>query len=112
MRDIQLSEDEAEFAILDYSISHKEMVIRVSTPEKPRGIYFLKFEAVLYYQGPTRWIGGELRLGTAEEVDATVSRIYHPITDSACFQILSHRLLIQSFFDIITIFRVYSKYDF
>ena len=77
----EINEPDAEFEILSYIITHKEMIINVIGGYKS-GPYSLLFQSVLYHEGPTKWRGGRLRIGDDNEVKQILSRIQHPSLES------------------------------
>lgn len=58
-----------------YVISHKQLTIGVDVPEfGGKDSFFLHFEMVYYFEGPTSWKGADFRLGTKDETLKVIRR--------------------------------------
>lgn len=69
-------------SVFQYSQSHRVLTIKVHKHADPENIFYLVFEAVWYFQGPTSWRGLDFEFADINERKTLIQKVLLNIEDN------------------------------
>jgi len=68
--------------IFRYIQGHRELVIAVNKHSDPETVFYLVFESVWYFQGPTSWQGIDFEFADINELKVLLRKVFLNIEDN------------------------------